>query len=362
MLVAEPGGGGIDAGLFTVCLTLPHLLGPLLARRLDRVGDGRPFIAICCVVYGVALAAAALSIGRTPLALSLGLVGVSGTCGPVLTAGLSSQLTLMVPQETAIQRRAQGLDALTYGVAGSVGPAIVAGIATAATPLTAVLAVSGTAVVAGGLMMTLPAVVAHDSSETAEPLRMGQIVGHVARAGGLRRAMVAMMVISFIAGSLAILAVGRGIQLRGDTASGALLAALYGAGSLAGAIFTSIVPLKGEPDRSTIHYTVATGVAFVLAGVAPDFGIALVAFTIAGFLSGPFFVATLAARTTYSPARGRAQVFVAMGAIKITLSAAGAALAGVIGFEAAGIALAVGGGLVFVVGTVLIIDRRRRPA
>ena len=73
---------------------------------------------------------------------------------------------------------------------------------------------------------------------------MRQIVGHVVRAGGLRRAMVAMMVISFIAGSLAILAVGRGIQLRGDTASGALLAAVYGAGSLAGAIFTSIVPLR----------------------------------------------------------------------------------------------------------------------
>ena len=123
------------------------------------------------MVYGVALAAAALSIGLTLLVFSLGLVVVLGTCGPVLTAGLSSQLTLMVPQEMAIQRRAQGLDALTYGVSGAACPAIVAGIATASTPLTAVLALSGTAVVAGGLMMTLPAVVAHDSSATAEPLK-----------------------------------------------------------------------------------------------------------------------------------------------------------------------------------------------
>ncbi|MEV6640789.1 MFS transporter [Amycolatopsis sp. NPDC051371] len=362
LLVAEPGGGGVDAGLFTVFLTLPHLLGPFLARRLDRVGDGRPFIAGCCVVYGVALAAAALSLGRAPLAISLAFVVVAGICGPVLTAGLSSQLSLMVPQELSIQRRAQGLDALTYGVAGSAGPAIVAGIATAGTPLTAVLALSGAAVVAGGLMMTLPAVPAHDGPDATGALEIRHVLGHVVHASGLRRAMTAMMVTSFVAGSLAILAVGRGIQLRGDTASGALLAALYGAGSLAGSIFTSVVPFKGEPDRITVYCTVSTGVAFVLGGVAPNFGTALVAFAIAGFLSGPFFVATLAARTTYSPARGRAQVFVAMGAVKIALSAAGAAVAGGIGFGSAGVALAIGGALVFVVGTVLVLDRHRRPA
>ncbi|MGH3382636.1 MAG: hypothetical protein ACRDP6_48700 [Actinoallomurus sp.] len=39
---------------------------PAPTRRLDRAGDGRPFIATCRVVYGVALAAAALSIGRSP--------------------------------------------------------------------------------------------------------------------------------------------------------------------------------------------------------------------------------------------------------------------------------------------------------
>lgn len=117
LLVAESGGGGIDAALFTICLNLPHLAGPVLARQLDRGRDGRPFIAACCTGYGAALASAALSIGRVPLAVSLGFVVAAGVCGPVLTAGLSSQLSLMVPRETSVQRRAQGLDALTYGVA-----------------------------------------------------------------------------------------------------------------------------------------------------------------------------------------------------------------------------------------------------
>ncbi|WIX80883.1 MFS transporter [Amycolatopsis carbonis] len=361
LLVAEPGGGGMDAGLFAVCLNLPHLLGPLLARRLDRVGDGRPFIATCCVLYGVALAAAALSIGRAPLVVSLAFVVVAGVCGPVLTAGLSSQLSLMVPPSKAIQRRAQGLDALTYGVAGSAGPAIVASIATASTPLTAVLALSGTAAVAGALMMTLPAVPTQDGPEAETALGMRRVISHIVHASGLRRATVAMMVTSFVAGSMAILAVGRGIQLRGDPDSGALLAALYGAGSLLGSIFTSVVPLKGEADRTTICYSISIGTTFVLGGLAPNFATALVAFVIAGFLSGPFFVATLAARTAYSPDRGRAQVFVAMGALKITLSAAGAAVAGLIGFDTAGIFLALGGAFIVAVGAALILDRHRRP-
>lgn len=313
-------------------------------------------------MYGVALAAAALSIGHAPLPVSLAFVVVAGICGPVLTAGLSSQLSLMVPQETSTQRRAQGLDALTYGVAGSAGPAIVAGIAAAGTPLTAVLGLSGTAVVAGALMMTLPMVSAPDGPEAAAALRMRRVIGHVVHAGGLRRATVAMMVTSFVAGSLAILAVGRGIQLGGGPGGGALLAALYGGGSLLGSVFTAVVPLRGEPDRATILYAAAIGSTFVLGGLAPDFGTAFVAFALAGFLSGPFFVATLAARTTYSPARGRAQVFVAMGALKITVSAAGAAIAGLIGFGSAGIALTIGGVLILLTGTALILDRNRRPA
>lgn len=361
LLVAGP-GGGVDAGLFTVCLNLPHLLGPFLARRLDRVGDGRRFIATCCVVYGAALAVAALSLGRAPLVVSLAFVVVAGVCGPVLTAGLSSQLSLMVPRDTSTQRRAQGLDALTYGVAGSAGPAIVASIAAAGGPLTAVLVLCGVAVVGGGLMMTLPSVSTPEGAPTPGVLGMRQVVGHVVRAGGLRRASVAMMVTSFVAGSVAILAVGRGFQLAGGSGSGALLAALYGLGGLFGAIVTAVVPLKGEPDRATILFAISIGATFVLGGLAPDFKVAVVAFAMAGFLSGPFFVATLAARTAYSPARGRAQVFVAMGAVKITLSAAGAALAGAIGFAAAGAALAIGGALIIVVGAILLVDRRRLPA
>ena len=291
-------------------------------------------------MYGVALAAAALSIGHAPLPGSLAFVVVAGICGPVLTAGLSSQLSLMVPQETSTQRRAQGLDALTYGVAGSAGPAIVA----------------------GALMMTLPMVSAPDGPETAAALRMRRVIGHVVHAGGLRRATVAMMVTSFVAGSLAILAVGRGVQLGGGPGGGALLAALYGGGSLLGPVFTAVVPLKGEPDRATILYAAAIGSMFVLGGLAPDFGTAFVAFALAGFLSGPFFVATLAARTTYAPARGRAQVFVAMGALKITVSAAGAAIAGLIGFGSAGVVLTIGGVLILLTGAALILDRNRRPA
>lgn len=211
-------------------------------------------------------------------------------------------------------------------------------------------------------MMTLPAVVREDGPASGTAPGMRRILAHVAGTGGLRRAMAAMMMISFVAGSLAILAVGRGTQLRGDAGSGALLVAVYGAGSLAGSVFTSVVPLRGEPDRNTILYAGSTGAAFLICGAVQNFGVVLTMFALAGFLSGPFFVATLAARTAYSPNTGRAQVFVAMGAVKITLSAAGAAVAGAIGFASAGIALAIGGAAIVVVSVILVLDRYRgRP-
>ena len=362
LLVADSGGGGVDAGLITVCLNLPHLLGPLLARRLDGAGDGRRFIAACCVAYGALLGAAALTVGVTPLAVSLACVVAAGVCGPVLTAGLSSQLSLMVPAAASVQRRAQGLDALTYGVAGSAGPAVVAAVAVAATPLVALLALSGAAVVAAALMLTLPQADLQGGAAAGGALRPRQVLVRVLASGPLRRATVAMTVTSFVGGSIAILAVGRGIGLAGDAESGAVIAAVYGIGSLAGSVFTAAVPPGGEPDRATTRWALALGVTFVLGGFAPTLGTAFAAFAAAGFLTAPFFVATLAVRSAYSPAAGRAQVFVAMGALKITAAGGGGRGGGPGGVGAAGTALTAGGAGVLVAGALLVLDRRRTAA
>jgi hypothetical protein len=71
---------------------------------------------------------------------------------------------------------------------------------------------------------------------------------------------------------------------------------------------------------------VAAGLTVVL--VAPAFSIALVAYTATGVANAYFFASTLAARSEYAPQRARGQVFVWVGALKITAGSAGTAVAG----------------------------------
>src|SRR4051812_10680609 len=79
-------------GLLAAALTAPHLLGPLLARRLDRAADPRPFLATACIAYGGLLALAAVLVGGAPTGVVAVLVATAGLCGPLLTGGLSSIL------------------------------------------------------------------------------------------------------------------------------------------------------------------------------------------------------------------------------------------------------------------------------
>jgi preprotein translocase subunit Sec61beta len=85
--------GPAVGGLLVAALTAPHLLGPWIANRLDRAGDGRGLLAGSYLVYAVALAAGSLAVGRVSVVVPLVLVGLAGCCGPLLTGGLSSRLT-----------------------------------------------------------------------------------------------------------------------------------------------------------------------------------------------------------------------------------------------------------------------------
>src|SRR3954447_21407133 len=158
VLLATSGATGLSngaavGGLLAAALTAPHLLGPWVARRLGQARDGRVLLAGACVGYGLALGAAALLLGRVPLAVVVAAVVVTGACGPLLTGGLSSRLAGIAGADG----RAEGWDAITYGLAGTLGPALVAALAAATTPLTALFTLAGAAVAAAGVTLTLPA-------------------------------------------------------------------------------------------------------------------------------------------------------------------------------------------------------------
>ncbi|MEV6827030.1 MFS transporter [Amycolatopsis sp. NPDC051102] len=92
LLAADRHQQAAVGGLLVAALNAPHLAGPWLAARLDRAADRRRLLAAAYVVYGVALSAGALALGRLPTVAAIAAVALAGACGPLLTGGLSSVL------------------------------------------------------------------------------------------------------------------------------------------------------------------------------------------------------------------------------------------------------------------------------
>jgi hypothetical protein len=319
---ADVAGGARTGGLLAAGLTAPHLLGPLVARRLDAARDGRVTLALAFTAYGVALGAAVLLLGRAPVALPAVAVVGAGVCGPLLTGGLSSRLRSVAAGDT----RAEGWDAITYGVAGSAGPAAVAAIAALTSPRAAVLTLSAGAAAAAALALTLPPEPATSDGGGALPARAA--LRAIATTGPLRRVGAATMLTALGGGALSVMAVLLAAVLGAGPGSGATLMAAYGLGNLGGSLVVTAFPQSGDPERRAVRWAAVIAAGFALCALAPTYPLALAAFALAGAPNAPFITATLAARSAYAPRGARAQVFVTMAGGKVAMGAAGAAIAG----------------------------------
>lgn len=320
LLAADRHQSAASGGLLVAALTAPHLVGPWLAVRLDRARDRRRLLALAYLVYGIALTAGALAVGRLPAAAALAAVAVAGCCGPLLTGGLSSVLDDLGPG-----RRGRGWDALTYGVGGTAGPAAAATLAALAGPLEAVLVLAVAAAAAGALAVTLPLAGPRRPGEAAG-LRAGLAV--LVRRGPLRRVTVLTLLAALELGALPVVAVRFGTELHGTAAAGATLTVAYGAGNLLGSALVTAWPLRGEPEVLATRLFAALATATAACAFAPVHAVAIAGFAVLGLLNAMAFTATLAARGTYAPAGAQAQVFVTSAGLKVTSAAAGAALAG----------------------------------
>ncbi|MEU4220205.1 MFS transporter [Actinoplanes sp. NPDC026623] len=358
---AQLGRPALTGSLLVACLTAPHLLGPVLARRLDRARDGRRFIALVCALYGLLISAATLGLGRLPLALVAVLTASAGACGPLLTGGLSSRLAALVAPGDKAQRRAQGMDSLSYGIGGTAGPAAVAALVSLVGAETSMLVLAGAAAVAGAMVRTLPA--GAEGVPADRVLSVRQALRVIATVGPLRRVMYATMVAAVPGGAIAVIAVALGPGLQVDAGAAGLLIAAFGFGNLAGSLAVTARPLLGEPERLVTVTATLVGLAFGLCALVHTYGLALAAFMLVGALNAPFFTATLASRARYSPPEARAQVFVSMAALKVGAAAAGTAVAGVALGLGPRVLLLIGGAMIILVAAATVLDRRHeRPA
>jgi len=362
LAVEQPGLRHPEAvgGLLAAGLTAPHLLGPVVAKRLDEARDSRRYLFAAFVLFGTALASAALLLGRAPLPLVVLATVVAGTCGPVLTGGMSSRVADLTGPEQRARRRGEGLDVLSYSVAAICGPAGVAALAATTSPLTALVILGGAAVLAAVITLTLPPGRSDDGTpKTAASVRSVLLL--LIRNGPLRRVNYATMFTAVSNGSLPVIAVILAVHLTGRPSGGATLMAALGAGSLVGAVLTTIVPLRGEPDRLTTRFVALVGLATGLCALPTNYPLALVAFGLVGLANAPFGTATFAARSEYAPSDARTQVFVTMASLKIAAASAGSAVAGILTFLGPRGLPAAAAAVVLLAALATIADRRRAP-
>lgn len=316
------------AGTLAACITLPHLAGPFIARRLDTARDSRRIIATACLAHTVLIVAVTLSFSRVPLPVTGILLAGAGLCGPLLTGGISTHLPAIAGPSRRSQRRAHGWDVATYGLGGTVGPSIVALLAAWLSPSAALLALAGATFLAAFFIMRIPKTGDDASDKHRQVPRAAATIMLIVQNVRLRRTMYLTLAVAFCVAVLPVTAVSLAPVLGVAATTAAYLTVAYGSGNLAGSAWLMIRPLDGEPDKLMVRFAccIAAGVFLILLNM--HFAFLMLLFFMTGMLNAGFFAATLAARSEYSPSECRGQVFVWVGALKITAGSLGTAAAG----------------------------------
>lgn len=346
VLLALQRTGSAAHGAFVLTAWLaPHVLAaPLAGAAAARSRRPRLFHVGALTGFTTAVAALALLLGRAPTPVVLAVAVLGGSCGPMVTGGLSSLVTGLVPAGPA-RDRAYGWDASTYNGAAVTAPAAVSMVAAfgSAGPAMALLAASGA--LAAALAATLPYAKPYAGSGAnagpapgprpaggAPRVRLGSGLAALWRIRELR-AVTSATTLAFVGiGALTTTAVLLATAL-GSPGGGGVLMTAFALGALTGSLTLGRIT-SVPPGRLARWAMAATGVALTAAAFTPSVPLAAVAFAAAGVCDGPLLTATLRIRSEFAPEEARTQVFTLGAGLKVTAASAGAALVGL----AAGVA------------------------
>ncbi|MFJ3923091.1 MFS transporter [Streptomyces sp. NPDC090022] len=327
LLTLERTGSAAHGAFVLTAWLAPHVLAaPLTGAAASRTRRPRLFHVASLAGFALCMAALALLVGRAPTPVVLVVAMAGGSCGPMVTGGLSSLVAGLVPAGPRLDR-AYAWDAVTYNAAGVTSPAVVSAFAALGSAGTAVLLLAAGCALAAVLAATLP-YDAKPPATAAASLRAGMAAGLAAlwRVRELR-AITSATTLAFVGvGGLstsAVLFAGR----LGSPDGGGLLLTAFAVGALGGALTLGRITAVA-PGRMARWALTGTGLALAGAAFAPSVTVAAVLFAVAGVCDGPLLTSTLRIRSEGAPAAVRTQVFTLGAGLKVTAASAGAALVG----------------------------------
>ncbi|MFE4055662.1 MFS transporter [Streptomyces sp. NPDC059096] len=335
-------GSATEGAYLLTAWMAPHVLtGPLTGSLAARVRRPRLFYSGALAVFAASILVLAPAVGRAPFAVTVVVALAGGSCGPIVTGGLSALLSGLLA-EGASRQRGYALDAATFNAAAVTGAAAVTLVAGAGTPVAATALLGGGAATAALLVAVLPypsAVRPADRPSLVADLGAGLLA--VWRIVELRAITVATVVAFGGIGGLAMTAVllaegpatavGGGIAAAeggpGHVAGGYLMTA-FALGGLTG----SLVLARWQPfatvQRLALCALLGTGATLAAAALVPSFSTRVALFALAGLCDGPLLGATLRIRAEHAPPPVLPQVFTVGAGLKMSAAACGAALTG----------------------------------
>ncbi|MFJ9344067.1 MFS transporter [Streptomyces sp. NPDC101733] len=330
LLALERSGSAAHGAFVLTAWLAPHVLAaPLAGVLAGRVRRPRLFYAGSLAGFTAAVATLALLLGRAPTAVVLAVAVLGGTCGPVVTGGLSSLVAGVAPAGPG-RDRAYGWDASTYNAAAVTAPAVVSVLAATGSAAPAMGALAASGALAALLAASLPAGAYEvpGAGREADGPRVGLGAGLAAlwRVPQLR-AITSATTVAFVGiGSLTTTSVLLAGSLGSPGAGGVLMTA-FAVGALTGSLTLGRITTL-DPGLLARWALTGTGAALAVAAFAPSPAWTAVAFAVAGVCDGPLLTATLRIRSQYAPGAVRTQVFTLGAGLKLTAASAGAALVG----------------------------------
>lgn len=155
MLATQRASSPALGGALVAALMIPHVAAaPVAGALADSVRRRRLFHGGAVTLYGAALAALAVLVGRAYDLVALLPAVAAGCVAPLLTGGLTGLLGEFLSKERLT--RAFSADAVSYNLAGICGPAVAAALGTAVGAGTALAALGAGAMTGGMLLAGMP--------------------------------------------------------------------------------------------------------------------------------------------------------------------------------------------------------------